>query len=248
MVTITKSFQSLFHFLLPQICTSCGQNLLTHQPLSLCNDCHFSLPWLGHSCSICALPLVDNQAKICGQCIQRPPAFCESKIPFRYEYPLDHLILQFKFQHQFAKGKVLSQLMVDFLRDAYKDHLLPDAVIAVPMNPWRRFMRGFNQSELLCRDISKFLAIPILTQIVTRKKQLYSQKDSNKKTRQANLKNAFEFRSDKKLHIRGKHLAVVDDVVTTGTTAREFSQLLMKNGAASVVVWALARTPSMNRT
>lgn len=238
-----KILNNLYRYFLPQPCTCCGQTLTNANPLALCEFCHYALPWLGHSCSICALPLADHNASFCGQCLQKPPAFFAAKIPFRYDYPLNQLILNFKFQQGFAKGKSLSYLLIDFLRDAYKDEHLPDAIIPVPMYWQRRFLRGFNQSEILARDIAKRLSIPRLTKVCIRNNHHQTQKDSNQKTRQSNLKNAFSIVPKKRSLIQGKHLALLDDVVTTGATMRELSKLLMSNGAASVVVWALARTP-----
>jgi len=221
----------------------CGLILPNSNPLALCEFCHYALPWLGHSCSICALPLTDNNAIFCGQCLQKPPAFFTTKIPFRYDYPLDQLILDFKFQKKFSRGKTLSHLLIDFLRDAYKDEHLPDAIIPVPIYWRRRFLRGFNQSEMLARDIAKTSSIPVLAKVCRRHHHQQSQKNSNRQTRQANLKNAFSINPKMQPLVEGKHVALLDDVVTTGATTRELSQLLMSNGAASVVVWALARTP-----
>ncbi len=234
----------IYHCFLPQPCALCQLPIPFGQPIPLCNSCHYALPWLGHSCSICALPLADANSHFCGQCIQKPPAFFAAKIPFRYDYPLDQMILDFKFHQDFAKGKSLSLLLVDFLRDAYKEEPWPDAIIPVPVYWRRRFQRGFNQSEMLANDIENLLSIPVLRRIGIRHFHQQTQKDSNRKLRQSNLQNAFSINPKKRPLIQGKHLALLDDVVTTGATAREFAKVLMSNGAASVVIWALARTPS----
>lgn len=231
-----------YQHLLPQPCVCCGLKVIGNS-LSLCEFCYYALPWLGHSCSICALPLADQNTNFCGQCLHKPPAFFAAKIPFRYDYPLDQMILDFKFQQGFTRGQSLSHLLIDFLRDVYKDEHLPDVLVPVPMYWQRRFLRGFNQSEILARDTAKTLSIPILTQVCIRHHHQQAQKDSNQQTRQSNLKNAFSINPKKLPLIQGKHVALLDDVVTTGATVRELSKLLMSNGAASVVVWALARTP-----
>jgi ComF family protein len=236
---------TIYHRLLPQPCALCQLPITQSKIIALCDECHYSLPWLGHSCSICALPLTDHKSHFCGQCIQKPPVFYAAKIPFRYDYPIDQMILDFKFQQGFARGKSLSHLLVDFLRDAYKDAYLPDAIIPVPMYWQRRFLRGFNQSEMLARDIAKTFSIPTLTQVCVRHHHQQAQKDSNQQSRLSNLKDAFSINLKKRFLIEGKHLALLDDVVTTGATARELGKLLMSNGPASVVVWALARTPGL---
>lgn len=244
---VTKPLQFILDAALPQSCACCQQQLTHTTGLALCNECHFALPWLGHCCVICSLPL-DTQVSIygtsiCGKCLHEPPGFIHSKIPFRYDYPLNHLILDFKFNHHFARGKLLSRLLIDFLHDAYKDQALPDALVPVPIHPRKRFRRGFNQSELLTRDISDAIGIKAHYQLCYRQQQAASQKDSSKQARRDNLKNAFGIDPGKAPLIKGKNLALVDDVVTTGATANELSQLLLQQGAASVVVWALARTP-----
>lgn len=241
-----KFITRIVNRLLPLTCSCCDSLLKKETSFALCEYCHYALPWLGHTCSVCALPLVDQTSQFCGQCIQKPPAFLSTKIPFRYDYPLDQMILDFKFQQKLTPGKTLSQLMIDYLHDAYKDHHLPDAIIPVPMYWQRQFSRGFNQSELLAKDISRAFSLPLLKQICSRTQHQKTQKDSDKTTRTQNLKNAFSI-NPKQLHlIHNKHLALIDDVVTTGATAREVSKLLIANGAATVVVWALARTPSPN--
>lgn len=232
---------SLLAYFLPPRCSCCHSSLHPDASLWLCEYCHYALPWLGHSCQICALPLADNSATTCGQCLQKPPAFSSARIPFRYAYPLDKLILDFKFNHGFAKGKLLSQLMIDFLQHDYQYQQLPDLLMPVPLHWWRQMKRGFNQSELLARDLSKALQIPLVH--CSRRHQQQTQKESNKKTREQNLRDAFLIDRQLQNRIHGQHIAVVDDVVTTGATAREMSQALMNKGAASVVIWAIARTP-----
>lgn len=239
---VTKPLQFILDAALPQSCACCQQQLPHTTDLALCNECHFDLPWLGHCCAVCSLPL-DVQASICGKCLREPPGFIHSKIPFRYDYPLNHLILDFKFNHHFARGELLSRLLIDFLHDAYKDQALPDALVPVPIHPWRQFRRGFNQSELLTRDISDAIDIEAHYRLCYRQQQAASQKDSSKQARRDNLKDAFGIAPRKAPLIKGKHLALVDDVVTTGATANELSRLFLQQGAASVVIWALARTP-----
>jgi ComF family protein len=240
----TKPLQFILDAALPQSCACCQQKIPHTTDLALCNECHFALPWLGHCCVICSLPL-DSHTQVCGKCLLTQPDFASSKIPFRYDYPLNHLILDFKFNHHFARGKLLSQLLIDFLQDAYKDQPLPDALVPVPIHPWRRFRRGFNQSELLARDIARAIDIKAHYRLCYRQQQATSQKDSSKQARRDNLTNAFAVAPQKVSLIKGKHLALVDDVVTTGATVDELSRLLLQQGAASVVVWALARTPDL---
>lgn len=238
---MTNIINSLITRLLPPRCLCCHANLAPASPFWLCEHCHYALPWLGHACEVCALPLADHATTVCGRCLQQPPTFSSSSIPFRYAYPLDKLILNFKFNRGFTSGRLLSQLMIDFLRHEYQYQPLPDLLVPVPLHWWRRVTRGFNQSELLAKDLSNALGIPLI--YCSRRHQQQTQKESNKRTREQNLRDAFLINHQLRSRIQGRHLAVVDDVMTTGATAREFSNSLIAKGAASVVIWAIARTP-----
>lgn len=242
-----RLFSIFFNNLLPQTCNCCDSMLDASSSMAICDHCYYALPWLKNACTICALPLAEQASHVCGQCIKDPPAFLSAKIPFRYDYPLNQMIVSFKFQQKLSRGKTLSQLLIDFLRDEYKDQQLPDGIIPVPMYWKRQLMRGFNQSEQLANDIARYFSIPLLKKVCTRKHHRQPQKGSDKITRKYNLQNVFSM-SNKSHLIHGKHLAVVDDVVTTGSTAREISNALIKQGAASVVIWAVARTPQPNST
>lgn len=231
--------------LMPPPCLLCGCQTSSRGISKLCSYCTLSLPTLGiHYCRCCSLPLTSSSS-LCGECLRKRPAFIGSAIPFIYGYPLDHLILEFKYRHHLASGRCLGDLLLDHLHKgiALENITKPDLLIPVPLHWWRQWRRGFNQAEWLARHVGRGLNIPVLNSC-RRKHQSQNQKGLGRRERQRNLRNTFSLIPDMHYKIRGKYIAVVDDVVTTGATARVLSDILMCAGARGVDIWALARTPA----
>jgi ComF family protein len=240
--TLTQ-IRQVTHCLLPSQCLLCaspsGNNLL-------CIGCHMDLPYTAHRqlCQQCGLQL-ESLSLVCGHCLTHPPAFARCIIPFAYEYPLDALIHRFKYRRHLTSGKLLSQLLAEYLKhhaQADADWHTPDLLIPAPMHWLRRWQRGFNQAEVLAQHLAHQLHIPLATQIVQRTHKTPAQKELTRTERQQNLRKAFMISAKNCTHIQGKRIALIDDVVTTTATVRELSQLLINAGAKDVQVWALART------
>ncbi len=242
---------------LQQLTGAFGQQLLSSQCLlctgplgdsalpNLCGGCLYDLPFIDSQqrCKICGLSL-PGSGEHCGQCLHQPPNFSHSHIPFSYQYPLDGIIQGFKYRRHLASGELLGKLLADYLEHCHQENpnwQVPDLIIPTPMHWLRRWKRGFNQADLLAGILAKQLGIPLASKLVRRHKQAPSQQGLSRDQRQRNLRNAFAI-SRPEL-VAGKHIALVDDVVTTTATARELSRLLRKAGATDVQLWALARTP-----
>lgn len=235
----------IIQYLLPSPCLLCGCQLTSRDTGKLCDHCVLALPTLGmYHCSCCSLPLA-SASSMCGECLKKRPAFTGSAIPFIYSYPLDHLILEFKYRRQLASGRCLGELLLDHLQKgiAAENIIKPDLLVPVPLHWWRQWQRGFNQAEWLAKHVGNGLNIPVLDSC-RRKHQNQNQKGLGRRERQRNLRNTFSLIPNMQYKIRGKNIAVVDDVVTTGATARVLSDILMRAGAKSVDIWALARTPA----
>jgi ComF family protein len=145
----------------------------------------------------------------------------------------------FKHHRGLAQGRLLAQLLSDEIRDQYIDHTLPEVIIPVPLH-WQRFLwRGYNQSAELGRQLSRELGIPCHTQLLKRIRHTPSQQGLSRKQRLLNLKNAFVI----KQALTFQRIALLDDVVTTGTTAMEIARFLRAQGAVEIHLWAIARTP-----
>ena len=244
---LLRALGTLGNALLPCHCLLCDTRLKTDL---LCQDCQLALPYL-HShrhaptCQSCALPL-NSQSRYCGQCLQNPPAFSRSLIPFRYDFPMDSMIHRFKYRRQLTQGKTLADLLAGYLSHTYDQQLewsLPELIVPVPLHWTRRWQRGFNQTEMLGWDLARAMNTPLMTRLCRRAQRTPSQRGLSRKERQQNLRNAFSLTHHAQAALEGKCVALLDDVVTTTSTVRALSTRLIEAGAAEVHVWALARTP-----
>lgn len=229
---------SLLQRFFPSRCLIC--QLPSRRSRELCVDCEADLPWLGARCRQCALPLPrGSSALLCGKCVSKPPAFSRCLCPLRYDFPVDRLITGFKHHRQFAHAALLAQLWIEATADLIGDPS-PDIIMPVPLHWRRRFQRGYNQSELLAKWWSDALHIPMLNTL-RRHRATPSQQGLSAKQRRRNLHKAFIL--NKPEQIQGKHIALVDDVLTTGATAHSLAAILARNGARQIDIWCLARTP-----
>ncbi|WP_044871190.1 ComF family protein [Pseudomonas sp. LFM046] len=209
--------------------------------LSICASCEAELPWLGGHCSICALPLVTHGLP-CGDCLKRPPPFQRVEAPWRYAFPVDSLITRFKHQSHWPLGRLLGELLTRHLEHGFSEGLpRPAALLPVPLAAPRLRQRGFNQALMLARWLGDELDIPLRSDWLKRIEDGPPQQGLDAAARRRNLRRAFALAPG--VDVRGQHLALVDDVLTTGTTAAALARLLVRAGAERVDVYCLARTP-----
>ncbi|MGA8138364.1 ComF family protein [Pseudomonas sp. MWU12-2345] len=223
-----------------QGCLLCDE--ATDTPHPICTPCESELPWLMDACQVCALPLAAT-GLTCGQCLKQPPAFEQVIAPWTYRFPLDSLITRFKHQSQWPLGRLLGELLAQALRERFDDGLpRPDLLLPVPMATRRLRQRGYNQAAMLANWLSQSLEISADEHRLQRVQDTIAQQELDARARRRNLLNAFALAPGAK--VEGLHLALVDDVLTTGATAESLARLLMKAGARRVDVYCLARTPS----
>jgi ComF family protein len=209
--------------------------------IPICMACETELPWLGDHCQTCALPL-PGTGLTCGQCLKQPPAFERVAAPWSYSFPLDTLITRFKHSAKWPFGRLFADLLAQYLQHRFDEDLnRPDALVPVPLATKRLRQRGFNQAAMLARWLSHALNISCDESLLARIQDTSAQQDLNAEARKKNLRNAFALTPG--AQIKGRHLALVDDVLTTGATAQALARLLMDAGAARVDVYCLARTP-----
>jgi len=222
-----------------QICTLCDEPADT--PHSLCVSCESELPWLGARCQVCALPL-PHAGLTCGGCLRRPPRFDRVEAPWRYAFPVDSLITRFKHQAKWPLGRLLGELLSHHLLHAFDEGLArPDLLLPVPLAERRQRQRGFNQAALLAQWLSEQLQLPVQHHWLQRLIDTPAQQQLDAATRKRNLHRAFALGPASA--VSGRHLALVDDVLTTGATAESLARLLKQAGAARVDIYCLARTP-----
>lgn len=221
----------------PASCILCGG--AGDEDIDLCSDCAADLPRNGTACVVCAEPLpgtASREPSTCGACLRDPPAFCRSFVPFRYGYPLDHLVRGLKFRNELACGRVLGQLFASLLR-ARADPL-PEAIVPVPLARRRYRQRGYNQASELALAIRRATGVAVKSDVAIRLRETAEQAGLDRKARRRNVTGAFAAVAP----LRRRHVAILDDVVTTGSTVRELAAVLRQAGAAPIEVWAIART------
>ncbi|MBV7571632.1 ComF family protein [Pseudomonas sp. PDM32] len=207
----------------------------------VCTACETELPWLGAHCHTCALPL-PAAGLTCGHCLKQPPAFEHVIVPWTYSFPVDSLITRFKHNAKWPFGRLLAELLAQYLQHRFEDGLQrPHALIPVPLANRRLRQRGFNQAAMLARWLSDALDIPCDERLLLRTQDTDAQQALNAQARRKNLRNAFSLIPG--AAVKGRHLALIDDVLTTGATAQALAWLLIDAGAARVDVYCLARTP-----
>jgi ComF family protein len=229
------------------ICLLCDAP--TGRDRNLCPACEAELPWIASACRTCGLPLPEHTDQLfCGECLRTPSPFELAITPLHYRQPLSQLITGFKHHHQLIAGELLGDLLAQEIRDHYllcggnrvdALELMPEVILPVPLHWTRRLWRGYNQSILLGKQLGRTLDIPCHTNILKRVQRTPSQQGLGREDRLRNLKGAFRINAP----LRYQRVALLDDVVTTGATATEIAQLLLKNGAEEIHLWAIARTP-----
>ena len=218
----------------PPTCILCG--CAGRAPaVDLCADCEADLICNEPSCSICAEPLMAATTAQCGACIKRKPRFDHVICAFRYAYPLDHLIRGLKYRNAVSYARVLGDLLATRVRR--EDEKLPELMIPVPLATGRFQERGYNQALELGRRLERQLRVPMRTDVIVRTRETPEQAGLDQKRRRKNIRGAFEAVST----FAARHIAIVDDVVTTGSTANEVAKVLKRAGARRVEVWAVAR-------
>jgi len=180
-------------------------------------------------------------AEVCGACLTKPPAFTRSIAALRYTFPVDALIHSLKYQANLAIAPILANLLIKQLKAT---KMMPDVIIPMPLHPIRLRERGFNQAMEISRYISKQMKITLLPDSCSRIKHTPPQTGLPWKARQKNIRKAFSCKID----LSGKHVALVDDVMTTGATLNELAKILRKQGASEISNWVIARTlPEMSQ-
>ncbi len=223
---------------LNQTCSLCGSSDEVYQ--GICTACHADLPWLLGGCRRCALPLPPTAppGSLCSHCIQTPPAFDRTLAAFHYDFPLSQLLPRIKYQRQPAHLGWLARVFAAFLQQQYEKDW-PQALCAVPMHPLSEFRRGFNQAQLLAEVLARQLQLP-LTPCLSKNRHTPHQMSLGLDERRRNLHQAFRV-----VRPPARHVALIDDVMTTGTTVNTLARQLKSAGAERVDIWVLARTPEV---
>lgn len=191
---------------------------------------------INNPCSICSLEMTtDTPGSICGSCLKIPPHFHHSTIPLEYTFPTEEIIKSLKYKQKYIYFELLGKLLLDSIYTGNSQ--LPECIIPVPLHPLRLFKRGFNQSGLIASYLADHLHIPCMANCCKRIKNTQQQAGLSLKLRSKNIAGAFSVPAS----LNYQHVAIVDDVVTTGSTVNEMARVLKLAGVNRVDVWACAR-------
>ena len=251
-------------WLLPARCLVCAE--AGDAGLDLCAACHSALPRNDLACPRCALPMglpaavrlpvapaasaaavparerwppppacATGPPAMCGACLQRPPPLDATWAVFLYAAPLDRLLPRYKFHGDLAAGRLLAQLMAD----AWPGGARPQALVPIPLHQARLRQRGYDQALELARPLATALDLPLRCDLLQRVRATAAQSELDAAARRRNLRGAFRAGG------RGlpAHVALVDDVMTTGATVHAAAEALRRAGVARVDAWVCARAP-----
>lgn len=218
----------------PMECVGCGTALLDER--GFCPGCLADLPRNANPCLSCGEPLL-HPGLICARCSLSPPAYHRVFAPWLYRFPLDSMIQAFKFHQRLTLARPLAQLLGDAL--ASEGMPLPQALIPVPLHVTRLAERGYNQSAELAGLLGCRFGLPVLNHGCERLRATPPMSRLKRRARRRQMRGAFALSRP----LSHSHLALVDDVVTTGHTVNELARVLRAAGAERVDIWAIARTP-----
>jgi ComF family protein len=228
--------KKIYGWFLPATCILC--HYPSHQPQDLCQRCLHELPILPQSCHRCA-NILASPAATCGACLKRPPVADAMHVLFSYQTPITKLIMELKFHENLVNAKLLGELMTTaILQRWYCNKPLPALIIPIPLHHQRMRERGFNQALEISRPIANTLKIPIASQSCFRIKNTAAQARQHAQNRRRNMRGAFQINRA----FNGLHVAVLDDVITTGSTLLEFTKTLRGAGASRIDIWCCAKT------
>ncbi len=225
---LLSNFKLISKRLLLQNCFLCGvdSNQL------LCVACLADLPYQTIRCERCAKPLA--LAGLCNECQQKLPLYTNVQAVFSYIYPIDKLISVAKFKENLAILDLLGNLMVKYLQFEPR----PDVMIPIPLHPKRLRQRGYNQSVELAKCIRKYTGIPLDYNSCQRIKNTRPQVGLSVSQRKINIQNVFKI---EKIASNWKHIVLIDDVMTTGSTVEALTKEYLQVGIQRVDVWCCAR-------
>jgi ComF family protein len=212
---------------LPQHCILC-QATATDQ--LVCAACHATLPWIGAACPQCALPT--QRGQLCGACLSDPPRFDAATAAFIYDWPLAPLIHDYKYAGNLALARFFANALTARIAGTV------DLIVPMPLAPARLRERGFNQALEIARVVSRTTGVKLATAACRRVLDSAPQAALPWRERAKNIRGAFVCDID----LTGMRVAVIDDVLTTGSTLNELARNLRKKGAIEIQGWVVART------
>jgi len=240
-----RGFEIALSGLFPPRCAGCN---CWNEDI-FCATCREQLRYLTTPlCQVCGKPFdpLAKGAHLCAECrpnrYHKPPAFTALRSCYVFEGPVREAVHRYKYENRTVLAVALADVLAEFWQHGCGDSLETpqlDVVTAVPLHWWRRYRRGYNQSELLANRLAEQLQVPakvLLQRIRPTRPQIYLGHNQ----RAGNVKNAFVMEK-RASSVKKKSVLLIDDVCTTGATLRECARVLKRAGAQSVYGLTLAR-------
>lgn len=220
----------LWGILFPRRCPVCHEIVEEKGELA-CDICRLQLPYVREPvCQRCGKPLAAEEQEYCLDCGRRTHFYRQGRAPFVYDEVMRRSISYFKYRGR----REYAAFYAEEILKRYAGTILlwkAEALVPIPLHGSRRRKRGFNQAELLAKELSRRSGIPMEGRLLIRKKRTKPQKELNDRERISNLKNAFSVRKGK---ISYQKIILVDDIYTTGSTVEEAARILKENGVQTV--------------
>jgi ComF family protein len=236
--TINTALKAVLDFALPPRCAGCGA--IVADVHSFCGDCWSQVEFLGESgCMTCGMPLEATDAELCGVCVAKPPRIERTRSAVAYDELSRSIAIRLKYGRKVALARTMARFMAPLVRPEHDPVLVP-----VPLHRGRLWQRGFNQSLLVANEIARATGLRSEARLLRRTRSTPALKGMSIAQRRKTVAGAFAV--DPAADLQGRTVVLVDDVLTTGSTANACAKVLKKAGAARIelVSWARVIKPT----
>ena len=231
--------RAVLDYALPPRCAGCGE--VIEEVGAFCPECWGRMEWLGNDgCQRCGLPLAGTEAETCGRCLADPPKLDRMRAAVAYDELPRSIALRLKYGRKVALARTMARYMAP-LRDGWGEEAV---LIPVPLHRWRLWGRGFNQSGLVVRELGKIWRLPAEQGALRRVKRTKPLKGLSHSQRRRTVSGAF--RVEDRTILAGKTVLLIDDVLTSGSTAEACARALRRAGATRIelICWARVVRPA----
>lgn len=219
----------LLDLIYPRRCPICDR--ITGEKYRICPECRKKIRWIEEpACMKCGKPLSDGRREFCPDCEQKKHHFIQGKTLWVYEKNVTESMYRFKYQNKREYGSVYAAELAEKYGDWIRKQKI-QAIIPVPLHKKRRRKRGYNQAEILAKELGRILDIPVHTDLLVRVRNTKPQKELNAAERKNNLKKAFK---TTKSSVQLQYILIVDDIYTTGSTLDAAAAALAEAGVSEV--------------
>ncbi|UCG34941.1 MAG: ComF family protein [Candidatus Omnitrophota bacterium] len=235
---LLKYIHAFKDIIYPPLCFACERKI---QEGYLCPECQDKVEYLFPPlCRLCSRPLSYKNSYLCSGCIGKKSPFKRVISITAYKEPMTKLLHLFKYKNYDYLGRFLSHLMIQHIERIGLDLSCYQAIIPVPLHPFRRKERGYNQTELLAKQIANHFQIPLRNDIIYQKKDKTSQTKLKKEQREKAMQGVFIAKES----LKGKNIVLIDDILTTGSTLKECALTLKKRNTKDIIAITLSKTLS----